>query len=428
MTKFPNLEKIATWRSRGDKFYLCMTCRYCLSETYEYLDGEDKSAGYQTLCPVFELWNHEAYSSFGKVSIARALYEGKMDLTDKALEIIYACPVCGACREECFARRRTKYYELHGAEPSPFDPMEMILALRRDAVELGKGPLPIQKRWAKEIVERNNPYFEKHEARLDWLSPAIRKELPKKADTVYYVGCTSSYRQQNIARATVEILEKSGENYTIMFPEEWCCGSPAYMTGQMDLFRRQLQHNVEAAKNYGAKKLVTSCAGCYRMWKKEYPEALGEDLPFEVLHSVEFIHRLLKNGKISLQKEIAKEVTYHDPCHIGRHLRNGGNRYKPIFEEPREVLKAIPGIKLKEMPRKLWYSYCCAAGGGFKSAFRREAVEIAARRVQEAIPLNVDALVSTCPFCYRNFQDAKNEKKFNIEIYDLTELVAQSIG
>lgn len=427
MTRFPNLEKVATWRSKGDMFYLCMTCRYCISETYEYLDGEDKSAGYQSICPAFDLWEHEAYASFGKIEIAKALYEGKMDLTDKALEIIYACPVCGACREECFARRRTKYYEIHGAEPSPFDPLEVIFALRRDAVELGKGPLPIHQRWTKEIEERNNPYFEKHEARLDWLSPEIRERLPKEADIVYFVGCTSAYRQQNIAKATVDVLERSGVNYTIMFPEEWCCGSPLFMTGQMDLFKRQLEHNIDAAKKYKAKQIITSCAGCYRMWKRQYPETLEQDLPFEVLHSIELVLRLLKNGRINLEKEIAKEVTYHDPCHIGRHLRNG-DRYGPLFEPPREVLRLIPGIKFKEIPRKLWYSYCCGAGGGFKSGFRTEAVEIATRRVQEAMELNVNALVSTCPFCYLNFKDAITERKFKIELYDLMELVAQSMS
>jgi len=216
-------------------------------------------------------------------------------------------------------------------------------------------------------------------------------------------------------------------NYTIMFPDEWCCGSPPFMTGQMDLFRRQLEHNVEAAKKYKAKQVITSCAGCYRMWKKEYPETLGEDLPFEVLHSVELVQRLIKDGTIRLGKQIAKEVTYHDPCHIGRHLRNGGKRYKPLFEPPREVLQSIPGIKLKEMPRKLWYSYCCAAGGGFKSGFRNQAVEAAARRVKEAMDLKVNALVSTCPFCYRNFKDAIDERNLNIELYDLIELVAMSM-
>ncbi|HID18070.1 TPA: (Fe-S)-binding protein, partial [Candidatus Bathyarchaeota archaeon] len=242
MAKLPNLEKVANWRSKGDMFYLCMTCRYCLSETYEYLDGEDKSAGYQNLCPAFDLWEHEAYSSLGKISIARALYEGKMELTEKAVELIYACSLCGACREECFARRRTKYYELHEAEPSPFDPLEILHALRRDAVELGKGPLPVQQAWTKQMVEKNNPYYEAHEARLNWLKPEVKEKLPKEAEVVYFVGCTSSYRQKNIASATVNILEKAGVNYTIMFPEEWCCGSPAYMTGQMDVFKRQLEH------------------------------------------------------------------------------------------------------------------------------------------------------------------------------------------
>lgn len=427
MVQYPNLEKVATWRTKGDMFYLCMTCRYCIFESYEYLDGKDKSAGYQNLCPAYDVWQHEAYSSFGKVAIARALYEGKMELTDKAVELIYACSVCGACREECFARKRTKYYEEHGVPPSPFDPLEIILALRRDSVELGKGPLPRQQRWMKEIEERNNPYFEKHEARLNWLSPEVRGKLPKRADVVYFVGCTASYREPQIAKATVDILEKAGVDYTIMFPEEWCCGSPVYMVGNTNLFNRQLKHNVEAVKNYGAKQLVTSCAGCYRMWKKEYPETLKEMLPFEVLHSVEFIQKLIRDGRIRLDKKIAKEVTYHDPCHIGRHLMDGNGSYKPLFDQPREILQSIPGIKLKEMPRKRWYSYCCSAGGGFKSAFPTQAIEIAARRINEALEVGVNTLVSACPFCYRNFRDAINERKFNIELYDVVELVAASI-
>ncbi len=427
--RWPNLDKIATWRSKGDLFYLCMTCRYCISETYEFLDGErenrfDFPAKYMIICPPFDIKQHEAFSSYGKVEIARILYEGKSDITEEMLKVIYSCSLCGACDEECFAAKRTKYYDMHNAEPSPYLPTDIFHALRRDLANLGVGPLSRQKEYSQWILKEHNPYYEKHTDRLNWVPEDKRESITSKseAEYIYFVGCTTSYRQKNIAEATLKIFDAAGIDYTIMYPDEWCCGSPAYMVGLLDVADEQMKHNIEAVEKTGAKYLITSCAGCYRMWKQTYPERSKETLPVKVVHTVELLPEWIKNGRLQLNKPINLKVTYHDPCHLGRHLKE-----EAVYDQPRETLKSIPGIELIEMPRIKKYAYCCAHGGGYRSVFGEDAIEIAGRRLDEAMKLGVDAITSACPFCYRGFMDAIDKRKYNLKLYDVVELVAQSL-
>jgi heterodisulfide reductase subunit D len=284
--------------------------------------------------------------------------------------------------------------------------------MRADVVNLGLTPKSYVTLHSR-IEKNRNPYGETDEKRTAW---AEGLDVPfGKSDIIYFVGCTSSYRRKEIAEATVNILKKVGVPFTVL-KDEWCCGSPLWRTGNLKLAEKMAQHNMEALKN--AKTVITSCAGCIRAFLKDYPEIVG-DLPFEALHITEFLERLMDEGKIALKEPVAKKVTYHDPCHIGRELL--------IYDPPRNLLKAIPEIEFVEMRSIQENARCCGGGGGMKISNPNMAVHIATDRLNHAKEVGAKTIVSSCPFCKTNLLDAVKETSSDLEILDITELIAKSV-
>lgn len=385
--------------------HLCTRCGTCHT-IYKLKMWERSTPDWLPVCPAGEKYGFEPYYSSGRMWIARGITEGKLDLDDPGLlKIIYSCTLCGNCEKQC----QTDILNEHITE--------IIETLRERAVESEVGPMPKQKEFGEWTKKEHNPYLEPHEERLNWL-PFNKSELPDKADLVYFVGCTSSYRQKKIASATVNILKKLGANFTIL-DNEWCCGSPLQRTGQSEIARECANHNIEELKRVGAKQVITSCAGCYRMLVKDYKEKYGLDYDFEIIHFPVFLLDLLDKGELKLEKGINQTITYHDPCHIGRHMS--------IYDPPRELLEKIPDVKLVEMDRIREYAWCCGSGGGVKSGFSDLAMFAAKERCEEAIRTGAQAIVSTCPFCYRNLNDAIEAHNLNLKMYDLVELIWESI-
>jgi heterodisulfide reductase subunit D len=296
--------------------------------------------------------------------------------------------------------------------------------LRADCVKAGSGLPGKQKAFGVHIGKEHNPYMELHKDRLSWLPTDIK--LPEKAETVYYVGCTSAYRQKELAKATVETFKKANIGFTIM-KDEWCCSSPLLRTGQWETSwvsaRDVAQHNVNEAEKTGAETIVTTCSGCYRTWKKdytqEYKDLLNANHNFEILHTTELLEQILKKGELQPKNNIKMRVTYHDPCHLGRHMGT--------YDPPRKLLQAIPDIELVEMPRTRENAWCCGSGGGVKSGYPEWAIEISNERVKEAEQLGVEAIVSACPFCERNLTDAINKYGSKLKVYDVVELLNKAL-
>jgi len=239
---------------------------------------------------------------------------------------------------------------------------------------------------------------------------------------LYFTGCTSSYREKNIAKATVNALNKADISFDVLGEEEWCCGSPLLRTGQREKAIEVARHNVEAIKKSGAKTVVTSCAGCYRTLKVDYPNLLGKrNIKFDVIHSSQLFASMINEKKVSLEN-IGLDVTYHDPCHLGRHMEIYD---KPVYEEPRNVLGLIANIH--EMPRNRENTWCCGSGGGVKSAFPDFALWTANKRIEEVESVGVSTIVTTCPFCVRNLRDAIEVSNKPLKVIDLMELVEKAI-
>jgi Fe-S oxidoreductase len=255
------------------------------------------------------------------------------------------------------------------------------------------------------------------------------KDLTReKAEVVFHAGCQLSFdeEQWKVARTALALLQNAGVDIGIMGKDEACCGGKAYEMGYQGEFTKYAESNIEAWKNAGVKTIVTPCSDGYYTFKHLYPEA-GSN--FEVLHLVEFIDRLIKEGKIKFSKAIPMTVTYHDPCHLGRrdHVYVPGEPIMGIYDLPRDIIKSIPGIELIEMYRIKEYAWCCGAGGGVKEAYPDFNTFTAQDRIEEAKSTGAEALVTACPWCERNFLDAISGNGEKMKVYDIVELVQQAI-
>jgi len=365
-----------------DRCIKCSTCKQSYKE-------------FEPCCPSGERFLFESYWASGRIRTIRGLINGDLDWTEELLKPIFACTTCGACMDSCNA-------------PHADDIVNMIEALRELAVS-HIGPAKNQEFLVSRCEESCNPYGEPHSDNQDLKK---KYDLPNEAEWVYFIGCTSNYRQQGIRDSTLRFLKKKGIDFTLI--DEHCCTSPMIRTGQLSIVRDYMEYNIAQIKNAGAKKVITSCAGCYKTLKRDF-KRFNHDYDFEVFHTVEVIKDLLDSKKIKFKSEYNKIVTYHDPCHLGRHMG--------IYEIPREIYKQIPGIKLIEMKRNRNFAWCCGAGGGVKIGFPDWSLEVSHERLKEAQQTGATVISSTCPFCQRNLADANDKYMYDFEILDLVEII-----
>ncbi len=353
---------------------------------------------YCRVCPAFQSIKWESVSPRGRVYMLKGLKNKKIKLEPKLVEDFYKCTTCGACEEQCQTA-------LHLV-----DLWEMA---RAEMVREGLAPLPVHKKLRELALQTDNPYGEPKEKREDWIKGYKCEE---NAEIMYFAGCTASFRAVELAKNTVDLFNKVGLKFAYAGKNEYCCGSPFLRTGQRDIAYGLFRKNYEEWRKRGVKTIVSSCAGCYRTILIDYPKIakeLGLEWNFEVLHTSQLVNRLIKEGKLSPQK-ISAKVTYHDPCHLGRHTK--------VYEEPREVIKAI-GAELIEMERNRGESFCCGSGGGVKSQFKDLAGAIGKNRIQEAKETGAEYLVSCCPFCKYHLKQMADEQGIQLKVVDLVELV-----
>ncbi|MHA2024659.1 MAG: (Fe-S)-binding protein [Candidatus Thorarchaeota archaeon] len=384
----------------------CRACQYAYSGEPDKEGETEEYTGMLQGCPAGLYYGWEGYFNSGKQWMARAFLNGELPASKEFLEIAEACTTCGMCETQC---------------PNYIETVHITEALRAAIIESGVEPLDKHKGFAVRVGDDSlrNPYNEPREERTKWFSGIVDN---KDAKIAYFVGCTAAYRQQQIAVHTESILNKLGIEFTVL-SDEVCCGSPILRTGQRDVFRKVMKENQEMFKDFDL--VLFSCAGCYKTFRNDYPHMSGEPLPFKVRHAVEFVYDLLEAGKIKIEKPYNKKVTWHDPCHSVRHVgiaiekeileksknwlldsRNAEKAKNAHYELPRVVLNGIPGLELKEMYRIKGDSFCCGAGGGVKAQFSDMAMFAAKERMKEAASTGADEIMTSCPFCVTNFNDA----------------------
>ena len=367
-----------------DRCIKCSTCKY------SYKD-------YEKSCPSGEKFLFESYWASGRIRIIRGVLKGDLEWTKDLIDPIFACTTCGACMDACQA-------------PHADYIVEMIEALRELAVK-NIGPAENQKFLVTRCEDSCNPYGDPNSDNKE-----LKKEyeLPDKAEWVYFIGCTSNYRQTILRDSTLRFLKKAGIDFTLI--DEHCCTSPMIRTGQLSIVDEYMKYNIDQIKKTGATKVITSCAGCYKTLTNDF-ERFGNGLGLEVYHSLELVKKLLDDKKIEFKSEYNKTVTYHDPCHLGRHMG--------VYELPREIYKQIPGLNLVEMKRNRNFAWCCGAGGGVKIGYPDWALEISKERLEEAKETGATVITSTCPFCKTNLSDASEHYNFDFQVLDLMEILDQ---
>jgi heterodisulfide reductase subunit D len=397
LTTVANQKKLSNYQDLNeykDIFYQCGKCGNCRTAYQEN--------GWARVCPSGEYGGFEAYYLGGKNLLTWGLTSGKLEWTENLAKIFYQCSVCEACLQQC------NIPEIHNFAG------EWLMAMREEAVKKGFGPMEEHTHYTDHIIKEFNPYMEQHENRLNWLPDSLN--LEPSADVAYFVGCTSSYREQGVALATAEVLSSMGIKFKIL-KDERCCGSPVFMTGQSEKAKAIAETNVSKYLEAGIKKIITSCAGCYRMWKEVYPNKYKLNHGIEIIHLPDFLLKETNISKLKLKNPLKMKITYHDPCHIGRHMG--------MYEIPRDLLREIPGIELIEMERNRENAWCCGSGGGVRSAFKDLSELAATERIQEALETGAEAIVSSCPFCLNQFKS--NIKGKDIKAYDLSELIKKAL-
>jgi len=339
-------------------------------------------------------------------AIHRIIHQAQLGLVDFEDEDVWRCATCGVCVSQC---------------PRGVEIIDVIRALRRTIVGLGVGKVPDSLRLAvKNVSGTGNPLGESQEKRADWSQGLGVKTFTKEANLLYFPCCLPCYDPQIIcvARATVGLLQTAGVDFGILGNSETCCGEAIRKAGNEDLFQSLAQQNIALFSENGVTKVLVSSPHCYHTFKNEYPN-LGSK--FEVIHSTQYILGLIKEGKLKFTKELRKKVIYHDPCYLGRH--NG------IYDEPREILKSIPGLELMEFPDHGEDSLCCGGGSGRLWMETKKEERFSNIKLGEAIELGAEVLAVACPYCMSMFKDSQTtvDRGEAIEVKDISELVQEVI-
>jgi heterodisulfide reductase subunit D len=375
--------------------YQCNRCGSCLDASW---------LGAYNKCPAYRWGKFESYTGRGRFFLARALVDGVIDYDADVAERVYACTECRACSEHCF-----KF----------IDTVEVYAAMKQDLAARGLLP-PRFAEGVSEVdglAEHHNVYQSPQEDRLAWLPDTSRVDRP--AEVVLYVGCTSAYVRQNMALDTYNLLVQAGIDFTVM-SDEWCCGHPFLAAGQPEQAKAHMQHTFDAAAALGAKTLVFNCPGCQRAFRDDWPELTGKPAPVESLHAVELLAQKVATGEIVMERYRPKTVvTYHDPCVLGR--------WMGIYEAPRALLRAIPGIVVAEMARNRRDAYCCGAGGMVRYDFPGLADQAGADRLAEAEAVGAEILMSACPACLMQLQQSRQRAKSRLKVMDITEILAKQM-
>jgi Fe-S oxidoreductase len=415
----------------------CSTCKW--SHIWEI-----KSHRFARNCPSLWYGVYDAYAAQGKNDIVTGLLKGEIDWNtsrDKLLEIIYRCPLCAACDINC---KRIMDLDIIG----------VLDALREEACEKGYGPLPQHKEFIQSIMNYDNVWKQPRTRRANWAKKLDVKDLSKKgekAEVLYYVGCTYAYKpgMETVPQGTARIMKKAGIDFGILGAKEVCCGGIADNVGDKKSFEEIADKNLKMFEEVGAKTIVTNCPGCFMTFSEKYARYLKKDtkdLPYVVKHSTVYIDELIQQGKLTFKKNIPLRVTYHDPCHLARRgepykhwegkriqwgltdppreLNRGVNGN---YEQPRNILKAIPGVNLVEMERIKEYAWCCGSGAGSKSAYPDFALAVSKERIEEAEATGASAIVSACPWCEANLSDGIDASGSKMKVLDIIDLVEQAL-
>ena len=365
----------------GEAFRYCFQCGLC-----------------DTVCP----WNRVR-----DFSIRKIIRQATFGLTEIDGEDIWRCTTCGMCPSQC---------------PRGVQQIEVGVSLRRVAAAYEVFPASVRSaRTARaSLISEGNPLQGERDKRADWAKGLSVKTYEEGMEALYFVGCYLSYdpRMKKVAVATADILKKAGVNFGILGSKENCCGESIRKTGSEQVFKTLAKNNIKTFIDNGVKKVIVSSPHCYHTFKNEYPEFM---VNFEVVHINQFLAELINDGRLELKGEFPQKVTYHDPCYLGRH--------NEIYDEPRDILKQIPGLEFVEMADHGKKSLCCGGGGGRIWMDTPQEERFSDIRLKQADQVGATILATSCPYCITNFEESRLNLEYEdkIEVKDITEIVQSLI-
>jgi Fe-S oxidoreductase/FAD/FMN-containing dehydrogenase len=371
--------------------YACAQCGYCV-------EG----------CTQFSGRGWESHSPRGKWYFIREVLEGREEMTQEWVEKFLVCTTCEKCDMVC-----------------PLDlPVEPAWGQMRGTLiqDQGRMTFPPFEMMAASMRKEGNIWAGYRDNRADWMPDELKGQLTEGSTTAYFAGCTASYIEQDIAKGSAELLLRAGIDFTYLGEQENCCGIPMLISGRWDVWEENMKQNVANMKAQGVETVITSCPACLLVWKEYYPqwcEKLGIEYGIEAMHYSEVLAEEIKAGRLELPGEIDMTVTFHDSCHAGRACG--------LYEPPRELLQAIPGIEMKEMEHNREDGLCCGSVLTLIGA-TPVAADIGEQRLQEALDIGVSDVVALCPCCQFQLRVTADKKGLPVTIHDLAHLAAQSLG
>jgi Fe-S oxidoreductase/FAD/FMN-containing dehydrogenase len=371
--------------------YACAQCGYCVGE-----------------CDQFYGRGWESESPRGKWFMLREYMAGRARFDQRMVDRFIACTTCEVCNVEC-------PLELPN-EPSWLEMRGYLIH------ERNKLTLPAFEVMRASLKKERNIWASYSYDRAKWVPPDLEDKIRWRADVAYFPGCTASLVEQDVAQGTARLLDTAGIEFTYMGDGEACCGIPMLVAGMWDTFEEILRHNVRGMRERGVKTVVTSCPACWLSWKVYYPEwahKLGIDFPFEVKHYSELIAEQISAGKLQFPNAVPMKVTWHDSCHMGR---AGG-----IYEPPRQVLQAIPGVEFVEMEHNREHAHCC---GSVLTLLENPdtAKVIGDLRIKEAEATGAQAIVASCPCCEVQLRVTMEKTGRDMPVIDLGHITSQALG
>ncbi len=373
--------------------YSCSQCGYCLDE-----------------CDQFFSRGWESQSPRGKWYWLREYMEGKADWDQFMVDTMLVCTTCEFCNLRCSAAlpiepswMKLRGKLIHEDKKMTFPPFEIMAAASEAEGNIWAGYRKDRTAWfPKEL-------WKKH-------GPGVRSQ------NVYFAGCTASYVEHDIGAASVTLLDEAGVDFTYVGNVENCCGTPMLVAGKWEVFENIMRKNIEAVKASGADTVITSCPACHMMWLHTYPEwakKLGLEFDIKTKHYSEVVAEKIRNGEFKFTHPINKKVTWHDSCHIGR--------VSGVYDEPREMIKAIPGIEFEEMAHNREQGHCC---GSVLTLIKEPLVahDIGESRLSEAEDIKADAILALCPCCKFQFRVTTEKKNLPLEVQDLAAFACRALG
>jgi heterodisulfide reductase subunit D len=362
----------------------CVLCGSCYG--HGPANPMEDAPGPKEKCPPYEFYRFQRHTPKSRWLMAQRVFHGLDSITPELKEVINGCTNCLMCQELC------------GVRGDGYGPWDITVAMREEITER-EGPIEAHRPIYDALRAQDSPWAETKDRRGAWAADlGLKKLSDTSTPTLLFAGCSADRDSgRSAARALAGIMQKAGEDFAILGNEEKCCGLYAFDLGFRREYERLKEANLTGIANSGVTKVVTACGSCQRIWR-EYGKADGAE--FASLHGVQYVNQLIQSERLKFSKRIDKKVVYHDSCHLGR----GAG----VYDDPRAILRAIPGVQMVEMERNRRWSWCCGGGGGVPEADPELAHWSAADRMREAAASGAELMLTSSALCERSFADLKD--------------------